>query len=82
HSDDVNQAAWSYDDTRLASASDDGTARIWDAETGDEMLVLTGNLGSIYTIAWSPYDRLATGSANGTTDGTVSIWNSQTGERL
>ena len=33
HSDQVNYAAWSHDDKRVLTASNDGTVRVWDAAT-------------------------------------------------
>jgi WD40 repeat protein len=36
----VNSAAFSTDRTRVVTASHDKTARIWDAATGNEIIVL------------------------------------------
>lgn len=33
HTEGVNDIAWAYDSERLASASDDKTVRLWDADT-------------------------------------------------
>ncbi|OCK96609.1 uncharacterized protein K441DRAFT_51027 [Cenococcum geophilum 1.58] len=35
HSGDVRSVAFSHDSTRLASAFDEGTVRIWDASSGE-----------------------------------------------
>jgi WD40 repeat protein len=32
----LNSAAYSPDAARIVTASDDGTAKIWDAESGEE----------------------------------------------
>ena len=57
----VNAVAWSPDGTRLATAGDDGTTRLWDPTTGEQLTTLTGHTGSVNAVAWSPDGtRLAT----------------------
>src|SRR5262249_31973075 len=55
---------------RLASASKDGTLKIWDGTTGQEALTLKGHTGEVYTAAFSADGRLASVSA----DQTVRLW--------
>ncbi|MBU8869515.1 MAG: HDOD domain-containing protein [Gemmatimonadales bacterium] len=67
----VNDIAWSRDGSLLASASADGTARIWNPETGVVKDILAYQDTSVQRVAWSPDGRwLATGSAGGS----VRIW--------
>ena len=47
HSGTVVGVAYSPDGKRLATASDDETAKVWDAETGKELLTLRGHSGSV-----------------------------------
>ena len=46
-----------------ASASEDQTAKVWDAASGQELLTLKGHTGPVISVAWSPDGkRLATAS--------------------
>ncbi len=79
HADWVLQVAWSPDGRRLATASRDRTARIWDADNGSELTVLRGHDKEIWGVAWSPDGRrLATGSH----DRTARIWDADKGSEL
>ena len=51
HSDSVNSVAFSHDSTRLASASDDNTAKIWDARSSECLQTLEGYSGSVSSVA-------------------------------
>ncbi|GHH52305.1 nSTAND1 domain-containing NTPase [Lentzea cavernae] len=66
HTGEVRGVAWSPEGTRLATASEDGTTRIWDAVTGDEVLRLSGHPRGVRDMAWSRRgDRLSTVSDDG-----------------
>jgi len=59
--------AFSPDGTRLATASADGTAKVWDTATGQTLLTLTGHSDAVSGVAFSPDGTLlATCSADGT----------------
>lgn len=63
--------------SRLATASGDKTARIWDTETGTPKFTLSGHTHWVLCVAWSPDGkRLATGSM----DKSVRLWNPETGK--
>ena len=71
--------AYSPDGKRLATASDDHTAKVWDAATGQELLTLRGHWARLYGVAYSPDGkRLATASD----DHTAKVWDAATGQEL
>jgi WD40 repeat protein len=71
HEGDVRSAAFSPDGSRIVTASEDRTARIWDAASGKEIAVLRGHEGAVRSAAFSPdASRIVTASG----DGTARIW--------
>ena len=73
----INALAFSPDGRRLASSSNDKTARIWDLADGRCEQVLQGHTKRIFGVAFSPDSRhLATASF----DKTGRIWSVATGE--
>ncbi len=54
HSDIVYGAAFSPDGKLLATASGDGTTRLWNVGTGACTRVLTGHTGIVSAVAFSP----------------------------
>jgi WD40 repeat protein len=79
HSDRVNSVAFSHDSTRLASASDDRTVKIWDASSGACLQALEGHSDRVMSAAFShDSTRLASASY----DRTVKIWDASSGACL
>ncbi|MBN2392958.1 MAG: hypothetical protein JXR84_19665 [Anaerolineae bacterium] len=79
HADRVNDAEWSADDAYILTASDDGSAKVWDAATGAEILTLIGHHGGINRASWNSDDtRIATASD----DGSVKVWDAKTGAEI
>jgi WD40 repeat protein len=76
HSQTVWSVNFSRDGTRLVTASDDRTARIWDVATGKTIAVLRDHTAAVTYAAFSPDAmRVVTTSE----DGTARLWNAKTG---
>ena len=72
---EVNSVAFSPDSVTLASASDDKTIRLWDAQTRQLKATLTGHTDSVNSVAFSP-DGATLASASD--DKTIRLWDAQT----
>jgi WD40 repeat protein len=79
HSARVVSLAFSQDGKFLVSGSADGTARIWDFNSGKLLSTLPGEKGSVGCVAFSPQgDLVATGGASGS----ALIWDRASGRLL
>ena len=76
HSAIATYVAFSPDERRVATASEDHTARIWDAFTGKAITPPLRHAGNVSQIEFSPDGRrVVTASA----DGTARVWDAHTG---
>jgi WD40 repeat protein len=78
HGGSVESVAWSPDGKRLATGSDDGTVKVWAAETAQELMTLPAQ-GGIRSMAWN-WSSDPAWLAAASNDGKVEIWNADTGE--
>jgi hypothetical protein len=79
HTAEVGAAFFSPDGTRVVTASEDNTARIWNAATGEPIATLTGHTATVWAASFSPDGtRVVTASW----DQTARIWNTATGQRI
>jgi len=80
HTLDVSSVSWSPDGRCLATGSWDGTAKLWDAHTGELLRNLKGppsKKGRVWNVAWSP-----DGKHLATADGLLRVWDCETGQEL
>ncbi len=77
----VTSASFSRDGRRVVTASDDKTARVWDAATGQQIGRSLRHNGPVLVALFSPDEegeRVVTGSA----DSTARVWDAATGRPL
>jgi len=71
HQNNINSLVFTPDGSRLVTGNADGTAKVWDAATGQELFTLAGGSGNINSLAISP-DGIHPLSAH--SDGKVRVW--------
>ena len=80
HGEGLTDVAFSHDGRSLATASTDGTARIWDVKSATQQKILAGHNGSVDSVSFSPNDRyVLTASFH---DRTVRLWVAQAGQQI
>ena len=70
HADWVRSVSFSSDGGTLASGSDDGTIKLWDVATRQNIATLEGHAAQVRSVSFSPDGTLASGMI----DGTVKLW--------
>jgi Tol biopolymer transport system component len=91
----VTCVAFSPDGRRLASAGAGvwdaqqklivyGEIKVWDAQTGKELIALKGDKPVVYSLSYSPDGKRLASSAgeSSRTPGEVKVWDAQTGQEL
>jgi WD40 repeat protein len=76
HTTRAYSVAFSHDGKILASASWDGTIKLWDTKSGRELRTLAGHGRGVYKAVFSPDGKQL---ASASRDGTVKIWDVTTG---
>jgi WD40 repeat protein len=70
HTDSIYTAEFSRDGKRLLTASDDGTARVWNVREGSS-LVLSGHDDDVYRARFSPDENTV---VTASLDGSIRVW--------
>ena len=73
HEGEISDAEFSPKGDRLATSSHDGTIKIWDAETGQELITIKPGAGSIESIDFSPNGEILAAAGG---DGTIRLFRS------
>jgi WD40 repeat protein/serine/threonine protein kinase len=73
----VNHVAFSPDGLRLVTASDDNTARIWDAVTGQPVSPPLQHTDKVNQASFSPDGKRVVTASN---DSTAQVWDAETGQ--
>jgi len=77
HTADAYFVSFSRDGSRVASASRDRTARVWDVATGKVICVCSGHTNDVNWVDFSPDQTLL---ATASDDHTIKIWDASTGK--
>jgi hypothetical protein len=82
HTSAVQGISFSPDGNRIATAGADGTVRLWDVQTGLEVLVHKGYTGGVTSVCFSPDgSRITSGSGGTGKSGRVTVWEAGGGEQ-
>ncbi len=79
HTETVTSVAFAPDERTVLTGSWDGTARLWDAVTGDLLHKFEGHTGPVTSVAFSPNGSTV---LTGSWDGTARLWEAATGGLL
>ncbi len=79
HTSSVNSVCFSPNGERIATGSRDGTVKLWDAATGEQLRTLKGHKAWVTSVCVSPDGGWI---ASGSGDRTVRLWDAVTGEEI
>jgi WD40 repeat protein len=80
HAKQVRHVAFSRDGKQLLTGSQDGTARLWDVETGKELRKFTGDSLWVWAAVFAPDGKHALSS--GSKDRALRLWELDTGKEV
>lgn len=78
HSDHITEVIFNHQGTKLASASWDGSIRIWEVSNGEQLLTIETETTSWGSMAFDPMDEVL---ASGGSGGIINLWNVESGRK-
>ena len=75
----VEDVDFSSDGQKIATASDDARARLWNAATGEHLRTLERHRSRVKSVHFSPDSKIL---ASGSEDKTVRLWDVETGRQM
>jgi WD40 repeat protein len=75
----IKDVQFSADGRRIAVAGDNGLAKVYDTEKGEEVTTLKGHLGIVFAVAFSPDGKKV---VTGGDDNIARVWDAATGKAL
>jgi WD40 repeat protein len=79
HQNFVTSIAWSPDGTRIVSGASDQTIRMWDAATGNQVMLLEQPTNTAIIVSYSPDGNTILASSD---NGTAILWDASTGTAI
>jgi WD40 repeat protein len=79
HTGSIYSVAFSPDGKYILTGSQDGTARLWDVQKGEEVRRFIVHKGGVSAVAFSPDGKLVVTGGN---DGTVRLWDDKSGDEI
>ncbi len=78
HTGPLIDAVWNEAGTRIATAGDDGTAQVWDVNSGTQVAVFAKHAARLRHITWN---KAGTHLVTVSDDGTARVWEAETGDQ-
>lgn len=83
HTNNILSIAYNPDGTQIISSGMDGTIRIWDVATGEQISLIDSQTYWVYRASFSPDNRqIVAGGYSGFSEMLVEVWEIETGELI